>query len=57
VQAALQLELLRKAEAITQAHLLLRQHGKEICRDKSPLANQGTVVYLCNACDRRLTNL
>ena len=26
----------RKAEAIAQTHLLLRQHGKEICRDKSP---------------------
>ena len=36
VQEALKPELPRKAEAIAQAHLLLRQHGKEICRDKSP---------------------
>jgi endonuclease-3 len=35
VQEALKPELPRKAEAVAQAHLLLRQHEKEICRDKS----------------------
>jgi endonuclease III len=43
VQEALKPELPRKAEAIAEAHLLLRQHGKEICRDKSPQC------YVCPA--------
>src|ERR1051326_8250404 len=36
VQEAIKTELPQKAEAVAQAHLLLRQHGKEICKDKSP---------------------
>ncbi|HEY2363721.1 MAG TPA: hypothetical protein VGK36_21570 [Candidatus Angelobacter sp.] len=47
VQEALKPELPRKPEAIAQAHLLLRQHGKEICRDKSPQCYQCPVKELC----------
>jgi endonuclease-3 len=47
VQEALKPELPRKAEAIAQAHMLLRQHGKEICRDKSPQCYQCSVKELC----------
>jgi endonuclease-3 len=47
VQEALKPELPRKAEAIAQAHLLLRQHGKEICRDKTPQCYECPVRELC----------
>jgi endonuclease III len=47
VQEALKPELPRKAEAIAQAHLLLRQHGKESCRDKAPQCYQCPVKELC----------
>jgi endonuclease-3 len=47
VQEALKSELPRKAEIIAQAHLLLRQHGKEICRDKSPQCYACPVKELC----------
>src|SRR6476469_3001238 len=47
VQEALKPELPRKAEAIAQAHLLLRQHGKEICRDKTPQCYECPVKESC----------
>jgi endonuclease-3 len=47
VQETLKPELPRKAAAIAQAHLLLRQHGKEICRDKSPQCYQCPIKELC----------
>ncbi len=47
VQEALKPELPRKAEMIAQAHLLLRRHGKEICRDKSPQCYECPVKELC----------
>jgi endonuclease-3 len=47
VQEALKREIPRKAEAIAQAHLLLRQHGKEICRDKLPHCYECPVKELC----------
>jgi len=47
VQEAVKQELPRKAEAVAQAHLLLRQHGKELCRDKSPQCYQCPVKELC----------
>ncbi len=47
VQEALKPELPRKAETIAQAHLLLRQHGKEICRDKAPQCYECPVKELC----------
>jgi endonuclease-3 len=47
VQEALKTELPRKTETIAQAHLLLRQHGKEICRDKAPQCYGCPVKELC----------
>jgi endonuclease III len=47
VQEALMPEVPSKPEVIAQAHLLLRQHGKEICRDKSPQCYQCPVKELC----------
>jgi endonuclease-3 len=47
VQEAIKPQLPRKAEAIAQAHMLLRQHGKEICRDKSPQCYECPVKELC----------
>src|ERR1700686_1665579 len=47
VQEALKPELPRKAESIAQAHMLLRQHGKEICRDKTPQCYSCPVKELC----------
>jgi endonuclease III len=47
VQEALKPELPCKAEAIAQAHLLLRQHGKEICRDKAPQCQSCPVKGMC----------
>jgi endonuclease-3 len=40
VQTALQPELPADASHLIEAHLLLRQHGKEICKDKAPLCHQ-----------------
>jgi endonuclease-3 len=47
VQEALAGELPRKADALAQAHMLLRQHGKELCKDKSPLCRSCPVTALC----------
>jgi endonuclease-3 len=47
VQEALKSELPRKAEAIAQAHLLLRQHGKELCRDKAPQCHSCPIKERC----------
>jgi endonuclease-3 len=47
VQEALKRELPRKAESIAEAHLLLRQHGKEICRDKSPQCYECPLKEMC----------
>jgi len=54
VQEALKPELPRKAEAIAQTHLLLRQHGKEICWDKSPQCYECPVKELCAYPAKRL---
>jgi endonuclease-3 len=47
VQEAVGPELPRGAAAISRAHLLLRQHGKSICRDKAPLCGDCPAVDLC----------
>ncbi|HEY7403844.1 MAG TPA: hypothetical protein VIB39_09995 [Candidatus Angelobacter sp.] len=47
VQEAIQGEVPRKAEAVAQAHLLLRQHGKEICKDKSPQCYECPIKGMC----------
>jgi len=47
VQEAIKDEVPRKADAVAQAHLLLRQHGKEICKDKSPQCYECPVKEMC----------
>jgi len=47
VQEAIRDELPRKAEAIARAHLLLRQHGKEMCKEKSPQCYQCPLKQMC----------
>jgi endonuclease III len=47
VQEAIKAELPRKAADVAQAHLLLRQHGKEICKDKSPQCYTCPIKEMC----------
>ena len=47
VQEALQPELPRGAAALAQAHLLLREHGKQICRNNAPACRACPVADLC----------
>ena len=47
VQEALQGELPRKAEDLACAHLLLRRHGKEVCRNNAPLCRSCPVAGVC----------
>jgi endonuclease-3 len=47
VQEAIKNELPRRADTIAQAHLLLRQHGKEICKDKSPQCYECPIKEMC----------
>jgi endonuclease III len=48
VQAALKPELPSGAVRLKQAHLLLRMHGKELCKDKAPLCHQCPVSAGCD---------
>ena len=47
VQEAIKDEIPGKADAMAQAHLLLRQHGKEICKDKSPQCYECPIKEMC----------
>jgi endonuclease III len=47
VQEALEGQIPRKPDELTRAHLLLRHHGKEICRTNTPLCRSCPVVALC----------
>ena len=47
VQAALKPEPPASAVRLKQAHLLLRMHGKELCKDKAPLCHQCPVSAGC----------
>jgi endonuclease-3 len=47
VQDALKPELPAKAEALKEAHLLLRTHGKTLCKDAAPLCHQCPVSAEC----------
>jgi endonuclease-3 len=47
IQEALTGQLPRGAEALTRAHLLLRQHGKETCKTNGPACGECCVVDLC----------
>jgi endonuclease III len=48
VQTALKPELPATAVRLKEAHLLLRMHGKELCKDKAPLCHQCPVSADCN---------
>src|SRR5579884_199670 len=47
VHDALAPELPKKPEQLARAHLLLRQHGKEICRNNGPLCNACPIASMC----------
>jgi endonuclease III len=47
VQEAIARELPRSAALISRAHLLLREHGKKICKNKGPLCHLCPVQALC----------
>jgi len=47
VQAAIQPELPKDAAALARAHLLLRQHGKTLCRNNRPRCEECPVAGLC----------
>jgi endonuclease-3 len=47
VQETIQAELPRKTPLVAEAHLLLRQHGKEICKDKSPQCYECPIKGMC----------
>ena len=47
VQAAIAPELPRGAAAVSRAHLLLREHGKKICKNNGPLCHECPVEELC----------
>src|SRR3954471_5105408 len=48
VQEAIQPELPRDAAALARAHLLLRQHGKTICRNARPLCDECPAADVCD---------
>jgi len=47
VQEALSGELPRGAESLARAHLLLREHGKTLCRNNGPLCHECPAADLC----------
>jgi endonuclease-3 len=47
IQEAIASELPRRADALARAHLLLRQHGKEICRDQHPRCAECPAAEMC----------
>jgi endonuclease III len=54
VQQDLRDELPRKSEDLIRAHMLLRQHGKEICRNNNPLCHSCPVSDVCAYPQKRL---
>jgi endonuclease-3 len=47
VQEGVRDELPRGAAALARTHLLLREHGKKICRNNSPLCSECPIEDLC----------
>jgi endonuclease-3 len=47
IQEAVAGQLPKGAEALAHAHLLLKQHGKSLCRDKGPDCGECPVVEMC----------
>jgi endonuclease-3 len=48
VQEALRAELPRDAAYLSHAHLLLREHGKKLCRNNGPLCRECPAADLCS---------
>jgi len=48
VQEALRAELPRDAAYLARAHLLLREHGKKLCRNNGPLCRECPAAHLCS---------
>jgi endonuclease III len=48
VEEALKPELPSSAERLKEAHLLLRMHGKTLCKDKTPQCHECPVSAGCN---------
>ena len=48
VQDSLASEIPTNPARLAQAHLLLRQHGKEVCRNNRPLCDACSISALCN---------
>ena len=48
VEDGLRGKLPRGAAAIARAHLLLREHGKRICRNNAPLCRECPIMDLCS---------
>jgi len=48
VQTAIKAELPSSAASLKRAHLLLRTHGKELCKDKGPLCHQCPLAVDCD---------
>jgi endonuclease III len=47
IQEAIAKELPKQAAQLARAHLLLRQHGKEICRNTGPRCEECPVSSMC----------
>lgn len=47
IQEAIAGELPKGAAAMARAHLLLKEHGKTLCRDKAPQCTECPVVTMC----------
>ena len=47
VQDGLRDKLPRGSAAIARAHLLLREHGKKLCRNNAPLCHECPIVDMC----------
>lgn len=48
IQTAIKSELPSSVVQLEQAHLLLRTHGKDLCKDKGPLCHQCPLAADCN---------
>lgn len=53
VQDAIAAELPKNPAQLADAHLLLRQHGKEICRNNQPQCAECTISSLCSFPSKR----
>ncbi len=57
VQEAIAAEIPKDAAKLAEAHLLLRQHGKEICRNNEPCCFDCRVSAMCQYPAKRMKNI